>query len=160
MNIFVLNSAPGAAATDQCDKHVVKMPLETAQILCSVLHRYAVPDVPYRLTHANHPCTLWAGESRANFLWLYKHGIALGGEYTHRYGKTHKSVAVIKHCYKFIDAVPAGPLTAFVQAMPEAYRNAGNPVQAYREYYLHEKARIATWNKTRNAPLWWQRGEA
>lgn len=160
MNIFVLNSEPVRAAQDQCDKHVVKMPLETAQMLCAVLHRYDAPDVPYRATHGKHPCTLWAGETRANFLWLYEHGLALGDEYTHRYGKTHKSVAVIEHCRKFADLVPVGELTPFAQAMPWKYQDDDCAVTAYRRYYLREKARIATWNKTRTAPSWWLRGEA
>ena len=42
MNIFVLDESPVTSAQMQCDKHIVKMPLETAQMLCSVWHRYGV----------------------------------------------------------------------------------------------------------------------
>jgi hypothetical protein len=56
MNIFFLDTDPEAAAVMQCDKHIVKMPLETAQMLCAVYHRYGEP-APYKLTHANHPST-------------------------------------------------------------------------------------------------------
>ena len=63
MNIFILDESPIISAQMQCDKHIVKMPLETAQMLCSVWHRYGQADrVPYKEAHRNHPCTLWAGD--------------------------------------------------------------------------------------------------
>lgn len=70
MNIFVLDYTPQKAAEYHCDKHVVKMILESAQILCAVHHKNGDSNVPYKLTHKNHPCTIWAGESRSNYLWL------------------------------------------------------------------------------------------
>ena len=90
MNIFVLDECPVISAQMQCDKHVVKMPLETAQMLCSVFHRHGLGDkVPYKEAHRNHPCTLWAGDSADNFIWLWKHGMELCFEYTRRYNKIH-----------------------------------------------------------------------
>ena len=74
MNIFVLDKDPKKAATQQIDKHIVKMPLESAQMLCAALARHGREDTPYKATHKNHPCTLWAGESQGNFRWLVKHG--------------------------------------------------------------------------------------
>ena len=95
LNIFVLHKNPQLAAQYQCDKHVVKMILETAQLLCSPY----VPGVaPYRRTHYNHPCAKWTRESQSNYFWLGIHGLALADEYTYRYGKIHKSVDVIKWC--------------------------------------------------------------
>lgn len=74
MNIFVLAGNPWDSAKMQCDKHVVKMPLETAQMLCSVWHRYGHGDkVPYKEAHKKHPCTLWAGDTKQNYKWLYHH---------------------------------------------------------------------------------------
>ena len=73
MNIFVLDESPVTSAQMQCDKHIVKMPLETAQMLCSVWHRYGVGDlVPYKEVHKKHPCTLWAGDSMDNYDWLWQ----------------------------------------------------------------------------------------
>ena len=96
MNIFVLDECPIISAQMQCDKHVVKMPLETAQMLCSVWHRYGLGDkVPYREAHKNHPCTLWAGDSAENYEWLWHHGMELCFEYTRRYNKIHKCQQVI-----------------------------------------------------------------
>ena len=151
MNIFVLDSNPVTAAIQQLDKHVVKMPLESAQMLCSALIAHGVEDTPYRKAHPKHPCTLWAAQTRTNFLWLVKHGISLSEEYTRRYGKRHKSQDVIEWCATQADAIPAGELTTFAQAMPEQYKNP-DAVTAYRQYYMGEKRDIATWKQ--NRPAW------
>lgn len=151
MNIFAVDRCPSRAAQSLCDRHVVKMALETAQILCSVAHRYGVP-ARYKPTHARHPCVLWAGETRENAEWLRDHGMALCGEYTRRYGKVHASAAVIANTD--LGAVPDGPLTPHVQCMPEQYRNP-DTVIAYRVFYRAEKARFARWEKGRAAPEWW-----
>ena len=58
MNIFVLHQNPQTAAEMMCDKHVVKMILETAQMMCTVVASYD-HDTPYRPTHSKHPCTIW-----------------------------------------------------------------------------------------------------
>ena len=82
MNIFVLDLDPKKAAIQQIDKHVVKMPLETAQMLCTALGRHGLEGTPYKQAYKKHPCTIWAGDNRNNFQWLVKHGIALSEEYT------------------------------------------------------------------------------
>ena len=75
MNIFYLSKDPEKAAWFQCDKHIVKMPLETAQMLCTA-HReldgdeYADEQGLYKRAYWNHPCTIWARESRQNYQWL------------------------------------------------------------------------------------------
>ena len=154
MNIFVLDLDPKSAAIQQLDKHVVKMPLESAQMLCSALIAHGIDDTPYRKAHPNHPCTLWAAKTRTNFDWLVKHGISLSEEYTSRYGKRHKSQDVIEWCAQLAATVPTGPLTPFAQAMPDQYRD-DNPVTAYRQYYLGEKSGIASWKQ--NKPQWFDK---
>jgi hypothetical protein len=152
MNIFVLDRNPDIAAQYACDKHVVKMVLETAQILSTVAHKLGL-EAKYKPTHKNHPCTLWAGESKDNIEWLIKHGTALGKEYTKRYGKIHKSSLVINDLGKVLpSALPSQGLTPFAQAMPDIYRTA-DPVEAYRAYYKNVKYSIATW-KTETPPWW------
>lgn len=145
MNIFVLNSDPEQAARDQCNKHVVKMVLETAQLLCTAVIETG-GTAPYRATHKNHPCAVWARKSKANFNWLKQHGLALGEEYTRRYGKTHKSVAVIEDLDD--DTIPDGQLTSFALAMPDEFKVAGDPVASYRNYYRGDKAGMAEWYAT------------
>jgi len=146
MNIFVLDTNPITAAQMQCDKHVVKMVLETAQILSTIT------GGPYKPTHANHPCTLWAKASQCNFNWLVRHGLALCAEYSARYNKRHKSQNVIKQIeYSFdVTRLPIA-MTEFVQCMPDEYKDK-DPVIAYRKYY-HSKAKFAAW-KT-EPPYWW-----
>ena len=151
MNIFVLDPNPVTAAVQQLDKHVVKMPLESAQMLCSALIAHGAENTPYKLAHPKHPCTLWAAKTRTNFLWLVKHGISLSEEYTRRYGKRHKSQDVIEWCATQADLIPEGDLTTFAQAMPDQYKNP-SAVTAYRQYYMGEKRKFATWKQ--NRPEW------
>ena len=90
MNIFYLHHSPYIAAKVQYNKHVVKMILESAQMLCTAHHVYGNAEqklnVPYKQAHLNHPSTIWARQCRANYRWLYLHMLALGNEYTKRYG--------------------------------------------------------------------------
>lgn len=153
MNIFILDEDPILAARDQCDKHVVKMVLESAQLLCSP---FDSGTAPYKRTHYNHPCSKWAQASSENFDWLALHALALCEEYTYRYKKIHKSEKVINWCIenKFILSFANKSRTAFALAMPDKYKS-GNAVESYRAYYSGEKATIAVWNKTRKPPLWW-----
>lgn len=153
MNIFVLDLDPEAAARFHVDKHVVKMPLETAQLLCSVHHVLgSADDVPYRLTHRNHPCATWARKSLSNYRWLVRLGMALCREYTHRYGRTHKSQAVIEWCRDREPDLPDCGLTPFAQAVPEEHKSP-DAVWAYRRYYMADKKRMASWKK-RQPPPW------
>ncbi len=134
----------------QHDKHVVKMCLETAQILCSVQHRYG-RNAPYRPTHQNHPCVLWAGDHVKHYEWLVRHGEYLCLEYTTRFGKTHA-------CSKVLDKVRYAPPEMYErvrrqtmppQCMPDEYKVPGQTVLAYRNYYLG--AKVANQNWTRRA---------
>lgn len=153
MNIFAVDQDPVRAAQALCDKHVVKMVLESAQLLCSPFE----PGIaPYRRTHHNHPCAVWVRSSWGNYDWMLRHAIALGNEYTYRYGKVHKSVDAIdwcnRYCQQYLD-IDACNFHDHVQCMPEVYRGA-YPVAAYRRYYNIEKASFATWTR-RDPPAWW-----
>lgn len=147
MNIFVLDTDPSNAARLHLDKHIVKMPLETAQMLSTVNGGY-----PYKATHKNHPCTIWARQNKANYKWLVNLGLELCKEYTYRYGKVHKCQAVIEQLQSPPDSVPDGDMTAFAQAMPDECKTS-DAVTAYRNYYRMHKANIAAWSK-RNKPEW------
>jgi hypothetical protein len=152
MNIFILDYDPVKAAQMQCDKHVVKMPLETAQLLCSAFEK---GKAPYKRTHYNHPCSIWCRISKENFLWLVKHGLALCEEFKYRYGKQHKSKDVILWCRKNIKELKFSKIvkTHYVLCFDDEYK-VGNAVSSYREYYRKSKGSMATWDKTRKAPSW------
>ena len=152
MNIFVVDRDPKIAATMLCDKHVVKMIVETAQMLCTAASKLG-HHVPYKPTHARHPCTLWTGESLSNWNWLVQHGTALCEEYTLRYKKIHKTQSIIEWC-RDSGVAPTNDigLTPFRLAMPEKYKCV-DPVKSYREYYIGEKSRFAKWKTS--SPSWW-----
>ena len=140
MNVFVLDLDPARAAQMQCDKHVVKMVLETAQLLCAA---FPEGSAPYKRTHYNHPCAKWTRESMDNFVWLVGHGLALSDEYTYRYGKRHKSHDAILWCMQHTHLldIPAVGLTPFAQAMPDEYKHEDS-VTAYRTYYIENKLKV------------------
>ena len=105
MNIFYLDRDPVIAAQMMCDKHVVKMILESAQML-STAHRvldgdeYADRRGLYKLAHKNHPSTIWVRSSLENYTWLYDHMVALMEEYTYRYGKHHATERLLAPLFK------------------------------------------------------------
>jgi hypothetical protein len=145
MNIFVLDKSPILAAQYQCDKHVVKMVLETAQILSTVA------GGPYKPTHIHHPCVIWIRQGKENYKWLVAHGLALCEEYGYRYSKEHGCLEVIESLAIPPTHVPSGR-THFVKCMPEECKRK-SAVASYREYY-HQKE-FAVWTK-REKPYWWK----
>lgn len=181
MNIFVLDNDAETAASYMCDKHVVKMIVETAQML-STAHRYLdgaeyidktttgrkikrylhpVPNMEHSLCKAvmiNHPCTKWTMETDSNYYWLLRHGFELLRQYSLRYGNKEHSMDDLY--FDFLISPPknirTGSRTAFAQAMPDQYKSA-DAVEAYRNYYIGEKARFAQW-KNKNIPAWYSEG--
>ena len=153
MNIFYLDKDIQLCAQYHCDKHVIKMILEYAQILCTVLHKRG-KLAPYHPTHINHPCVLWAGESQENWEWLRNLAQALNEEYRFRFDKliNHKSYNVILTLPS--PDLPRMGLTERPQTMPDEYKVMGDPVAAYRNYYIHGKQKILAWRK-RGAPWWY-----
>ena len=151
MNIFYLDKDPRKAAKYQYNKHVVKMILESAQMLCTAHHVYGNPeDVPYRQTHRYHPSTVWVRENNRNYMWLYWHMIALGDEYTKRYGRKHLTITKCEEVLKkppsnLRDALYGEPIN-MPQCMPDEYKDECS-VQAYWNYYIGEKHRVANKGK-------------
>lgn len=154
MNIFVLDENPVTSAEYMCDKHVIKMTLESAQLLSNCHSYYNSNYNLYKPTHMNHPCSLWVRESKSNYKWLYQHFIALANEYNLRYHKIHKSYLLLYN--KLID-IPNGMLdiglTPFKQCMPDIYKH-NNPVTAYRSYYVGDKIKFAEWSYPSQIPDW------
>lgn len=144
MNLFVLDENPVTAANYLCDKHIVKMQLECAQLLCAVSWMNKVP-APYKLTHKNHPVLLWTAETLSNYNWVLEHGIAISKEYSRRYNKVHSCLEVLEWCKDSGGKPKEGKLTTFCQTMPDEYKR-GNAVDAYRAYYIGEKLKFAKWN--------------
>jgi len=179
VNIFVLDESPQVAAQNMCDKHVVKMIVESAQMLSTAhrvldgeqytelsvnnrrIKRWKSPyklmeEMLYKASFVGHPCTQWVMENDKNYYWLTEHAYALCKEYTRRYSKVHKTedmISLIRY-RKPVNIPIADSITSFAQAMPEEYKNP-NAVEAYRAYYLGEKRDIAQW-KNSETPSWFQ----
>ena len=152
MNIFFLDWDVEKNAQYHCDKHVVKMILETAQLLCGVHHMTNGVYVPYKLSHKNHPCAIWARESLTNYLYLGELGLELSREYTHRYGKKHKSQEIIEWCLMNKPQIQDNGFTTPPKAMPDEYKTE-DVIESYRKYYLGAKKTFLTW-KERQVPEW------
>lgn len=134
MNIFAPNPDPAVSARSLADRHVVKMVLETAQMLSSaILHYDDSVSGLYRPTHINHPCSQWVRSSRAAFMWTVQHGLSLAEEYERRYGKSHKSKTVVELALTFAHLIPDTDMPPFAMAMPDEYKCA-NPHIAYQNY--------------------------
>ena len=163
MNIFVTDSCPVQSARNLPDKHIVKMPLETCQML-SIIYSdwyygvgklYKQDGTPYRTAHGafrNHPCTQWAAANQYNLAWLIMHGIALCDEYTSRYDKIHTCEAVIYQALRiynacFDDSVSQSyrKVAHFTRAMPESIKfdNTIDTITAYKQY-LNTKPWLAS----------------
>jgi len=155
MNIFALHRDPKIAAQMHCDKHVVKMILETAQLLC-VAHHVLNPEGDYselyKKTHVNHPSAKWVRENSANYKWAYQLFVELLNEYTYRYGKIHKTSRLVSVLQNPPASINESAQTEFPQAMPDQYKTEDSIV-AYRNYYNGAKASFAKWTK-RKKPNW------
>jgi hypothetical protein len=144
MNIFFLSLNPKQAAELHCDKHVVKMIIETAQLLYSahwVLNPEGLNENSYKLAHKNHPCAIWVRTSLTNYMWLASLGWWLCKEYQYRYGeqKVHKTEA---HIVWLLNNPPKSilfiGLTPPMLAMPDEYKQ-DDPILAYQTYYIESK---------------------
>jgi hypothetical protein len=183
MNIFVLSECPVDSAVQQCDKHVVKMIVESAQML-STAHRMVdgkqttvlsssgrrikmwklddpyLDNLLYKSVHTGHPSTVWTTESDQNYQWHYRHFVALCDEYEYRYGKVHSTRT------KLEEALAQTPnnikrtesITPFKLAMQQfpACIVEGDAVQSYRNFYQTKQDRFnMAWTK-RPIPSWFE----
>ena len=175
MNIFYVDENPVLAAKALVDKHIIKMPLETAQLL-STAHRVldgceymggnkdkavkrylldsALETYLYHATHVNHPSSKWVRQSVANYEWLYNHFLALNLEFNVRRNKFHKAYELLIATRVLPKNLPEGPFTPPPCCMPKEYIISDNAVENYRNYYLKGKAHLHKWTK-RSPPTWY-----
>ena len=171
MNLFILDNDPIKAAQLQCDKHVVKMIVESAQML-STAHRmldgvqtrrksqsgktmskyWELPDdreaVLYKAVHMGQPCTVWTMQNDNNYRWHYDHFSALCREYTYRYDKTHATQTKLKsYLMKLPNNIKEGwkyqmtPFALAMKAEPQCI-NENDIVQSYKDYYQTKQDRF------------------
>ena len=185
MNIFVLDESPQIAARDMCDKHVVKMIVESAQMLSTAhrmldgtkytgktkkgrnIKRWLHPNsnlekTLYLACHTGHPSTLWVMENAYNYHWLYKHMIALNDQFKLRYGhvKDHSTITLLKEILMYPPKnISLNKLpTDPTPAMPDDCKIPGDVVGSYRKYYIEHKRSFASWKSPGKMPTWYSEG--
>ena len=182
MNIFYLDKDPIKAAQMSCDKHCVKMIVESAQML-STAHRmidgnlytdktkagrkikrwkHPNPNMEktlYKACHTGHPSTVWVMESAYNYHWLYKHMMALNTEFKMRYGHIldHKTIQLLEGALMYPPKnISLNTIaTDPPPAMPDYCKIPGDSVASYKKYYIYEKQRFATWKSPSTVPAWY-----
>jgi hypothetical protein len=155
MNIFVTNKCPKLSAQALDNKRVVKMVLETAQLLSTAIfiNSGTTYDNIYKPTHVKHPCTLWAALNQANWGWLFEHFMALCEEYNYRYNKTHASQDILPYLLKHQTCIKRGAITAFANCTKSEiiqvdFKHVTNTYEAYKRYLL------AKWSYDKLPPKW------
>lgn len=171
---------PVKAAQAHADKHVVKMLLESTQLLWTAQHTLAteagtvVPAIEtapptatgrtggYKPTHKNHPCAIWARATIGNYRWLVALAMALADEYHYRYPLHRKAHACEVHVTWLRDHEPPAlaaanePLTWPALAMPDEFKVSSSPVACYRAFYVgSKKARCIVKYTRRDPPSWY-----
>ena len=187
MNIFYLDREPKTCAEMHCDKHVVKMIIEYAQLLSTahrlldgtqdVEKRYVLGSLParwrhikvwkhpseymdkglMRASHINHPSNIWVRESKENYQWLCQMWLWLMKEYTHRYGKHHACENRVEYLMDAPKNIPSKAFTDPTPAMPEYCKVKNDSLSSYHKYYIQEKVRFAKWT-ARQMPAWYKQG--
>ena len=184
MNIFYLDTNPALCAEYHCDKHVLKMIIEYAQLL-STAHRMLdgehytgrtknghkiqrwrldedKEDLIYKACHTGHPSTVWVMSNIFHYVWLYKHMIALNDEFKLRYNHTedHMTIRKLKEVLRQppknipINKIATDP----TPAMPDECKIPGDVIGSYRKYYVMKKREFATWKAPAVVPEWYTKG--
>ena len=163
MNRFLISYTPEWISRELCDKHIVKMPLEEAQMLCTVMRlhapEYAEETELYRAVHQKHPCTIWAGKTRANYrysLEMFRH---MCNEYTYRYGKVHGSWRLWDALEHGAALVPEGDITPHPECFSEHtdLKSGENwPINSYRKFYMTKQRRFSMKWTNRPVPSWFR----
>ena len=155
MNIFHLDKNPQLCAKYHCDKHVVKMIVETGQMLCTAYQRhYGLKDDLYKPAYPHHPMTKWVGNTLGNYFFTMKLFNHLLDEYNYRYNKWHKSSRInLLLNGKYIKwHNMTGEFTTPPLCMPDEYK-LDDYIQSYKNYYIGEKMYFAKYNYS-ETPYW------
>ena len=160
MNLFILSLNFRECAEFMFDKHISKILLEIVQMLCAAM-QLIDPDNEvknkiklYKISHKNHPVTIWMRDSLENYMWALNLVEAMHCEWKYRYDhpadKLHKSYIVATFLKEFApsaDKFPNTGLTPFALAMPVECK-CDDPIESYRKYYqTADKQKIASfWN--------------
>lgn len=159
MNLFATDLDPITAAYDLCNKHIIKMPSETATMLGTAFSQFNAKGK--QVAYYNHPSSIWVRESLKNFEWTLLHGLAQCEEYTRRYKRQHASQKFIDWAANNISALSfnSTEITPFARCFSEFKQELDqtepNTIKAYKKFYWLDKQEFATWPDKKLIPFWW-----
>ncbi len=157
MNLFATSASPERSARALDDRRVIKMAVESAQLLSTAMWLRGLP-APYRPTHRYHPAVAWTRTNRASFTWVYRHFLALGAEYARRFGRQHASMRCSAAFRAAIPRFPKGRRPPFVNLT--RHPRVRPVTTAYRRHLEDKWARGPTRPRwTRARPPRWSRFE-
>ena len=153
MNIFATSECPKKTAMFLDDKRVVKMCLETAQLLSTAVNLSGGRST-YKTTHANHPCSVWTRQSKGNYAWLLRHFYFLCKEYEKRYNREHKCFNLLPELSHGIRYIQKGDKTPFPNCAANQehgldFKNLEDTTVAYQLYLSHR------WETDKRVPTWY-----
>jgi hypothetical protein len=151
MNIFILDDDLERCVQYYVDKHIVKMPTESTQILSSVVRKSGI-DAGYKITHKNHPCVIWAETSLSNWLWLKSLVKLMNNEWKFRYKHIHDHKAYEMSLMLPKPKIDDIGLTQFAICV-DSESKCDDPIKSYRHYYQTQKQHLFSW-KNRSTPEW------
>jgi hypothetical protein len=159
MQVLILDYDLNKNIVSYVDKHVHKLAMEITQLLCTTLRvsGYTGTDI-YKLTHKNHPWSIFARERTDHFIYLFNLANGLFNEYSYRYdGRIHKSHEVLKRCFE-ISGYKNKQVDIhdwkFPFCIPSQYISPDDVVSSYRSFLINERSHLASWRK-RDIPEWW-----
>jgi hypothetical protein len=106
----------------------------------------------YKPAHLHHPCTRWVRASRGNYEWASALAVAIGHEYTYRYGKEHACMEHAKWLSANLPDLPAEGLQPFAIAMMPEYKISDDAIECYHHYYKMSKGGRGLLQYTKRSP--------
>jgi len=166
VNFFFLSWDPDECAKAMFDKHIIKMPTETCQMLSTVwwlLEPTVAKEwnqqnkIHKKISNHNHGTCKWVWESEENYRLMIKYGLKICEEFQFRQGcrhSVHDKIEFLNQTRSPIGFKKQG-ITPLYLAMPDQHKHS-DPVVAYRRLYMSEdKNYLAAWKK-RGPPTWWE----
>jgi hypothetical protein len=145
MNIFATDPDPKKCAEALDDKRLIKMILESAQLLSTAARLNGLDDPKlYKSTHVKHPCTLWTLNTH-EYAWLTKHFVFLAKEYRNRFNKDHKSYGLAENIFR----------AQFYSKLlePKPFVNC-TPYKDLEVHLAYKKTLVDKWNNDKRPPKW------
>jgi hypothetical protein len=162
VNFFYLDKDPKKCAEYYCNKHVLKIPIEIAQIL-SKIHHVLKSGIDYTQIYINSIVVkntigpyLWTIESYDNYIWTCKLGLELINEFKLRYNRdAHKTESVLQFLLNNPPKLPKIGITKFrgTNKFDMFQYISNDPIVCARYAYAELKCDNDSWSGRISEPL-------